>query len=63
MGIGPDPESDPVGAAMPDEVPLVSVTILRGLSVQDTVGRADRVTISGVVTAEGHPLQVMVDSA
>jgi len=38
-------------------------TTVKGFSVHEVVGRAERVTISGVVTAEGHELQVIVVDA
>lgn len=50
-GEGVEAGIEPVGAATPDgmeEDQDSSVTIVRGFSVQDIVGSAERVTMSGV---------------
>ena len=50
-GEGVEAGIEPVGAAAPDgmeEDPDSSVTTVRGFSVQDIVGSAERVTMSGV---------------
>ena len=60
--VGVEAAPEPVGAAAPLP-PLAIDTTAKGFSVQDVVGRADRVTMSGVVTAEGQELQVIVVDA
>lgn len=62
MGVEAAPVPAPVGAAAP-EPPLVLVTTVKGKAVQDVVGSADRVTISGWVAAAWHSGQVMVVEA